>query len=620
MAASATLITFLAVQSFVYVAWWRWVGARDAALTRAERLLCAAVLSIAQIVGASLLLGWVGWLALAPLLTVTLAASAATLFFSGDRFQLPGGAGLSAGAGRPAPPGKTAAALRVGIAGLALLFAVALVIALIRDALLPDPGWDGLKYHLPMSALMRQTQGLDFPAVHNPVIAGYPRNGEIWAHWILTFFGDERWVDLAQLPFLLLAVLATYAIARRLGSQRAAAAIGALLLPFAPVVLMQITTAYTDVALSALLLAAVALLLVRRDDASPAVGLSFGAALGLLIGSKFSGLGFGSILFAAFAFVVLRARRRESLAGLAGVALLAVLLGGDAYARNWRRHGNPFFPYRTSIAGLELPGPSAATQVYGVRETRDLSPFERQRRSWAAVDVVNQSALFGGFGITGPFLAAISLLSFVLALRARDRSRLAVFVIFAALFAVTPLNFRLRFVIYLLGLGGVSLAHGLDRAGPRWRALLIAAALGVAGFSTVQFWQTTLATRWRDPAVWSARADPCRDAEPPPFRAAYAWLRQQAPVGSTLVVFPGPDELFPYCLWTPSFSNRVAFAATADLTPYGAEAILFLPHRSEAYARFSATDPVRWRTLFANDAVTLAAPADPPLADPLPFP
>ncbi|MEO8603189.1 MAG: glycosyltransferase family 39 protein [bacterium] len=600
--AAAGLIAFLAVQSAVWFAWWRWLRAHATGLTDAERLLCALLLGIAQVVAVSLLLGWLGWLAPRPLFIAVLGSAgllARTRARRADHQADGAGSRFAALRG-----------IRAGRAVLLLggLFTIALAMAVMRDALLPDAGWDGLRYHLPMIALMRQTHGLDFSAVHNPVIAAYPKDIELWSHWILAFFGHDRWVDLAQLPCLLLAILATYAIARRLGSRRAAAAFGALLPGFAPVVLMQITTAYTDLAQSALLLTVVALLLAWRDAASPGLGLSLGAALGLLLGSKFSGAAFALLLLAALALLTWRAHGRRHFAALVGVALLALLLGGETYARNWRCHGNPVFPYQVSVAGLQLPGPWPATGVYGFAETRELSPFERQRRSWAAIDIVHHSTLFGGFGVVGPFLAVVSAVSLALALRDRDTARLAVFALFATLFAVTPLSFRLRFVIYLLGLGGVSLGHLLDRAAPRPRVLLVGAGLAVAAISTVQYGQYTLADRWRDPGVWSRRADVCRDAGPAQFRPAYAWLRQTAAPDSRIVVYRGPDELSAYCLWTPRVDTRVEFAATDDLTAAGAETLLFLPHRSPAYAHFAAADPSQWRIRFADDAVTIVSP------------
>lgn len=592
------LVAFIALQTSVVAAWWRWLSPRAAGLTAAERLLCASVLAVAQIVGASLLLGWCGLLAPLPLLLAVLIGSG-LLALS----PLPPGGDRGEGMSPEAAPSK---ALSRGNLALVLLLLPTLALVVARGVHVPSFGWDGLNYHLPMSALMLQTGRFDFPPAHEPTIAAYPKTGEIWSHWFLAFFRDDRWVGVAQLPFLLVAMLATGCAARRLGASRAASMMAALLLPFAPVVLTQITVAYTDIILAALVLTVVALVLAAHG--APALPLAVGAALGLLLGTKFTALVLAPLLYVAFALAVLRARGRRGLPALVVAALLAALLGGDTYLRNWRQHGNPVFPYRTTVLGWPLPGPRELSHVYGVAETRDAAPLARHLRSWSAVGVVGHSQIYGGFGVTGPFLAGVSAVALALAVRERDGVRLAVSALFAALTALTPVSFRLRFVIFLLGFGGICLSHVLDRAGPRLRAALVVAVLAVALATSAQIWRREL------PALWhagAARADPCREAEPPAFRPAYTWLRANAPAGSTVLVLPGVSRLFAYCLWTPAFTNRVEFvdaAVAADperLTETTPGAILFLPHGSPASAHVAA-DPARWRILFADAAVTLA--------------
>jgi len=597
--AVASLIACAIVQLTITAAWWRLLGSYGSGLSRAERGLAAAVSGIAQVIGVSLLLAWCGWLARAPLI--------------GGVLLLSGGL-LAAGRGpRHAPRhvGEPAAiALRAGSWLLVLLLVGALALAFVRDAVAPDVGWDGLNYHLPMVALMRQTGGLAFPPLHNVIIATYPKVGELWVHWLVAFSDDDRWAGVAQMPFLLVALLATYVIARRLGSSRAAAAFAALLTAFAPVVLAQLTVAYTDVDLSAAILAALALGVAWLGSAAPAAALSCGAALGLVLGSKYSGAGFALVLFAALAAAAWRVAVPRRAAWLAAVACVALLLGADSYVRNWHHTDNPFFPYRTSLIGVTLPGPTKPTDVYGFAETRDLSPLERQVRSWTAVDVVHYSTLFGGFGVVGPFLAALSLVSFAVALRARDTRRLALLALAALLFAVTPLSFRLRFVIYLLGVGGVGLAHVLDRAPARARAALVACGLAVAGCSFVQYARATLAPLQGQAIDWSTRADPCRAAVPPHWRGAYAWLRAHVAPGGSVLVFRAPGEFYhAYCLWTPQLDTHVDFAGGTDPGAADPAALRFLPHGSPAFARFAGGDPAQWRILYADDAVTIAQSA-----------
>jgi len=111
---------------------------------------------------------------------------------------------------------------------------------------------DGLWYHVPMALLMKQNHNL--APVGQIFIDAYPRNIEIWFHWILASSGSERWLDVGQLPFFFVNMLATYCIAKLLGSNESTSRAGALLSCFAPVVFSQLGTAHIDVAVSALFL------------------------------------------------------------------------------------------------------------------------------------------------------------------------------------------------------------------------------------------------------------------------------------------------------------------------------------------------------------------------------
>ena len=602
------LIAFLAFHAVILAAWWRQLAARGAGLpahpalpasglTAGEMLMCAAVLSVAQVVAIALLLGWCGMLAPRPLV-VGVAATTAALLLSPVRGR--GGAARD----RVAAPAASSTVIWSANAVVLALLVPTLALIVLRGVQAPDFGWDGLRYHLPMSALMRQTGGFDFPPAHNPVINGYPKVGEIWTFWILAFLGTDRWLGVAQVPFLALAMLATYNAARRLGAGRGAALAGALLVPAAPVVLCQITVAYTDVFLAALVLVAVALILAASQSRAAALSPTLGATLGLLLGAKFSGLLFAPFLFAAYAAVAVVVSRRRALPGLALAALLALLLGGDTYVRNLRRHGNPVYPYQTALLGRALPGPLPDDSIYGVSETLAVPLPTRLWRSWSAVDMVMASGMYGGFGWAGPWLLVLVVLSLAIALRERDRTRLLLFALFAVLLLLTPLNFRLRFVIFLLGLGGISLSHLLERAGPRGRAALMVVTIAVAIAATRQLWSAEL-PRLRRAA---AAPDACREAPAAALRPAYLWLRANG-AGGTVVTFPPAG--FDYCLWTPAVSNRVEFASAAtaaELERLDAQpaALFFLPRGGTAHAAFAASDPARWRVVFDDAGAVIA--------------
>lgn len=574
-----------------------------------ERLLLASVFWFAQIVAVSLLLGWSGHLSPGLLLAchalVTASVIAVALRRAGPRALLAQARARRVGGGGPG--------VLVGALSGALL--AVLVLTLARGFFADPFGWDGLKYHLPMAALMRQEQRLFFGPLPNVVIDSYPRNAEIWVHLLLVGVGTDRWVEVGQVPFLLLGMLAVYRIARSLGSGRRASAAGALLLPFAPVVLSQLGTAYTDVTVSALVLASAALLLALRGERSRLTLAGFGCALGLLLGSKFSGLAFCAV-FGAGAVAVLRRREgawRPVAPQLAAIAALMFALGGSVYVHDVAVYGSPVYPFGVEIAGVELfAGARDADTPYGLHQTRKLSPLLRVLRSWSRLGETSHSAVLGGFGIAWPLLALVSLGSLVVSVRSRDVARLAAFGLFAALFLVTPLHFRVRFTLYLLGLGGVAFAHLLELRPPgAWlRRGLALGAFAVVVTGVAQVWPERYRPLFAGADARAALADRCGWAAEDSFQQAYRWLRDRAARGSVLHVFQRWNDVMPYCLWNRALDDRVVFddgrdvAGSLDAIAARPGQLLFVDHRAEADA-LVREHPDRFEPVLVDRSVTL---------------
>ena len=53
----------------------------------------------------------------------------------------------------------------------------------------------------------------------------FPANGDLWFTWLMVTWGGDRLARIGQAPFLVLAAIAAYAIARRLGSGRNSAVV-----------------------------------------------------------------------------------------------------------------------------------------------------------------------------------------------------------------------------------------------------------------------------------------------------------------------------------------------------------------------------------------------------------
>ncbi len=281
---------------------------------------------------------------------------------------------------RPAPPAEgddpRRAWLRNVERGLAVAAACALAAAALHQIhearYLPAGtfGFDDASYHLTAVATWAERGDLAMVkfAVGDASTPYYPIAGELTAWAFLAPFGDSdfaaRW---AQLPFALAGLAAIASLAGRLGIRRRS------LLP-ALVLYGSVRRVFPSCALAAgndhaaafLLLAAAdgALELARRRSAGAA--LYAGAALGLLIGTKYLGVLLTPLVVALYVTARIADRRRAEPGGRRAPELVAVaaaaICGGYTYLRNWVTAGNPIFPAPVTIAGVEVfPGWEAVT-------------------------------------------------------------------------------------------------------------------------------------------------------------------------------------------------------------------------------------------------------------------
>jgi len=236
----------------------------------------------------------------------------------------------------------------------------------------PPRKLDDASYHLSTVALWTHTHDLRTIKFDDGdrSTAFYPIGGELVAWALVAPLRDGDWATRwNQLLYGLLSIAAVVAVARRLGVSRRGSLLAVLLWVSTrrafPLLLF---TAGNDHSTGFYLVALVdaALLAAARPKAGPA--LYAGAALGLLVGTKYLGLMLGGpVVLLAAALVLARARRdppgtwrrRLAQAGWAGAA--AAALGGYTYLRNLAALGNPVFPAPVELFGVELPGWRAVT-------------------------------------------------------------------------------------------------------------------------------------------------------------------------------------------------------------------------------------------------------------------
>jgi hypothetical protein len=259
---------------------------------------------------------------------------------------------------------------------LALLSLHAVGAEFLRGLFRPPLSWDSLMYHLPLTATWLQRH--DLAPVYGAYPMSYygyvPANGSVWLWWWMAPSHGDLYANLAFLPQWLLLVLATGAVARRLGAERSWP-LAAFLVGITPTVVRFAATQYVDIFTAACLVAAVAcgLRWLRRPE--PGDAALAGAGLGLAAGAKVLGLMYGGALAAALLlFAVWRApdgarpvRRRALQMTLALVVALA--LGGFFYLRNAALGVGPLalacegLPHRPTPGLPSLPRPDSVAAL-----------------------------------------------------------------------------------------------------------------------------------------------------------------------------------------------------------------------------------------------------------------
>lgn len=334
---------------------------------------------------------------------------------------------------------------------------------------------DGPIYHLYFAARWWKAGRL-FPiaAPFGETAATYfPANGDLWFAWLMAGSGGDRLARIGQAPFALLAALAVYGMARRLGAGATAAAIAACWFAAAEPFLLYSFEANVDtIFVAAYLSAAYFALRYALRDGGPATLILAGLAAGLALGTKPTAPVFVPLLMVLIWIVIARQHEQPGYVRLGYISLFTLMLFLPAaywYGRNIALAGNPLYPLqisafgRTWLRGWYEPSAMRESQFYLLitawRELGDIVFMVFDPRLvpvWAA-------ALAGAWAMgrrrEPPLDRA------VWACSALAAANLALY------WTLIPYRTQPRFMLQSVGLAAVSLGRLLDRGRAlRWAA------------------------------------------------------------------------------------------------------------------------------------------------------
>jgi hypothetical protein len=473
--------------------------------------------------------------------------------------------------------------------------------------LFPSYTWDALWYHLPIVGYIMQNGAIgEIPnnSFIEQFINIFPKNIELFFIWNVIFLKNDVITDLSQLLFTIAGVLAIYSIAVKLKISKRGAIYSSLLFFFTPIVILQSTTNYVDVAVSMLFLMAVNFLIVDMPcrkglDSRPCEGnaerASFqkrhiptamaGLTAGILLGSKGSGPLFAAILSAV---VIIR----EFIVQYNAVALSrwmkisvttfrfyvfyffipVLLMGGYWYIKNWIIYGNPVYPMEISFLnntifkglyqGIVEPAPAIINELHPV--TRPLYVWLEK------VQYYLYDSRLGGLGPIWFILFLPSIVfSFVYALIRRHYWFIVLFMVVASTFLMYPRNWNPRYVIFIIGPGAISFGLVFDYFGERNNIFRIVALL-LAGYTFLISNSPCVTPRQIKkfihlPAVEriiAAQAPFNIDLQARQDYGYWTWINRNITQGETLAY--AFDPLFLSPMWNSAFSSKVVYIKADD--------------------------------------------------------
>ena len=312
------------------------------------------------------------------------------------------------------------------------------------NAMTPEHSADGTAYHLGLVARYYREHG--FRLLTTNMYANLSQGVEML--YLFAFaFGRHSAASLVHFSFLAALPLAMLAYARRFGFPAAGAA-AALLVFLSPVVGMDGTTAYNDVAVAAIVFSLFYLVQIWDENRAHRLFIPIGLVAGFCYAAKYTAFLAVPYALGFVGWKLLRARR-PLLKPLLVISACALVLILPWVLKNWIWLGNPFSPFFNEL----FPNPYVHLSLEQ-EWTRYLRSYTDVKSVWQIpLEVTARGRVL--CGLLGPVFLLSPLALF--AIRERAGRRL----LFAALLfgATYPLNIGTRFLIPVAPF--VSLALGL---------------------------------------------------------------------------------------------------------------------------------------------------------------
>lgn len=525
------IVMYVVVNLLLFSSWYFLLFRKKYYLSFIDRLIGTFVLGLTQIIATEMLLGVVfKQLFAVPLFLFNISISLVVLVLAIKSYHLP----FTIPPSHPFPKGgmvgfggiikdiflefkdEAVRIFRIIKGDIVLfcifsLFFISVCRMVFLGYLFPSYTWDALWYHLPSVGYVIQSGAIQENPVYSfidVVINILPKNIELFFIWNTIFLKSDIIADLSQLPFTIAGVFTIYSIAIKLRLKEKYALYSSFLFFFTPLIILQSTTNYIDIAVSVLFLIAINFLMYDNPENSfsSEAGLIHlrerkipillaGLATGILLGSKGSGPLFVVILSSAIIIQELikhfnASKTKPAHRGYFIIRALkpyliyfivpAFLMGAYWYIKNLVLYNNPLYTTEFSFLNITIfKGLFKGIIDPAPEVINNLTPLAKLFYVWLEkVEYYLYDSRLSGFGPIWFILFLPSLVfSLIYAINKRKYSFLFISAILIITFLVYPRNWYTRYVIYIVALGALSFGVVLNYFNKRANALKIVALL-----------------------------------------------------------------------------------------------------------------------------------------------
>lgn len=430
-----------------------------------------------------------------------------------------------------------------------------------------DPvSWDDYHYHLGFVAdIVKSEEIRYFDYTHNYTVS-FPHNYELLSYYTISFFRNDFLVEIVNLQFLLLGIISSYLILRKLEVNETISKYTSFGIFSIPIVLVLIHSLKVDLAISCIFISLISIIINWDKTKSHGLQiLTVAIGIGIIVGMKTSGFLYMIALIPLVIFSIKRLLNEKKWIKIILnkivllVPLIIFVFASFWFIRSFIVFGNPIYPMEVKVGSLILPGEwknlsftESTPGISGLNFIQRQYYVWMEKGDWFGIMYSVDSKITG----TGPSWVILFLPSLLVCLILSFKNRLLFLILFTfgLIYLLIPGRWIPHYSIFLYFLGPISFGYVLQYLKSKILKivfiLLLLIMISLSGIVTlnelypfVKSFSQLSTLSLNNISYW--------------FSETNKYINENS--NSNTIVAAGSNVYFPYSLYNKDYSNSFMF-------------------------------------------------------------